>query len=494
MDDHTAILEENKLYHEEPAFPIEIPDRDDPSYVDYITITKSQYKIGLIKSIFFTGIALLVFFVPLTINGKTDILFGYIYNYFVNLVGNLGLWIVTILMIANTIGSFYGKFLAKKGSFFHEYYGHDSIFHPFLYLLGAVYTIIYTLHVNFASVTGPEWIVGSATGGTVIPSIVLGVFWIIIVGAFFMPFLLNYGGIDFVGSILEPIMRPVFKVPGKSAIDAIASFVTSSSMAVIITSKLYKMNVYTKREAAVISTSFSAVSVGFALLVINTAGLGDHFLKTYFSSLIITFIITFFMVRIPPLSKKSNEYSSGKIQTDEDRTSETKFEKGILRRGLDRAAKRAYTAQSIYKEIILSLVDGFKVIPKVLTLLSAAGITGLIIAEYTPLFQWMGQVFVPLLNLMAVPNTQEIAPSIPVGFAEMFLPVLLIADKIEFIDIGARYFITTLSMVQIIFLSETVVVMMATRLPVKFLELAVLFLLRTLIAIPIVAIFMHILF
>jgi len=495
MNENTAVLKKKEVYQEESLKEkIDIPDRDDPSYVDFITINKSQYKIGLAKSIIFTAIALMVFFVPISINGKTDILFGYIYNYFVQLLGNAGLWIVSLIMVANTVASFYGKFAAKSNAFLKDYYGHDSVFHPFLYLVGAIYTVIYTFHISFAQFTGPEWIVGSATGGTVIPSIVLGVLWIIIVGAFFMPFLLNYGGIDFVGTLLEPIMRPVFKVPGKSAIDAIASFVTSSSMAVIITSKLYKMNVYTKREAAVIATSFSAVSVGFALLVINTAGLGDHFLKTYFSALLITFIITFVMVRIPPLSKKLNEYSSGKIQTDSDRKGEARFEKGMLKKGLDRAAKRAYTAEGIFKEIYSSLVDGFMVIPKVLTLLSAAGITGLIIAEYTPIFDWIGQIFVPLLNVMAVPNAQEIAPSIPVGFAEMFLPVLLIADKIEIIDIAARYFITTLSMVQIIFLSETVVVMLATKLPVKFGELALLFLLRTLIAIPIVAVFMHIFF
>ncbi|WP_243292951.1 YjiH family protein [Bacillus sp. FJAT-47783] len=494
MNESTVQIDENKVYHEIPTERQEIPDRDDPGYVDFITLNSRQYKIGLLKSIFFTAIAVLVFFVPLTINGKSDILFGYIYQYFVNLLGNVGLWIVTFIMIANTFGSFYGKYTQKRDSFFHNYYGHDSFFHPFLYLLGAIYTVIYTLHVNVASFTGPDWLVGSSTGGTVIPFIVLGVLWIIIVGAFFMPFLLNYGAIDFVGSILEPIMRPVFKVPGKSAIDAIASFVTSSSMAVIITSKLYRMNVYTKKEAAIIATSFSAVSVGFALLVINTAGLGEHFLKTYFSSLFITFVISIIMVRIPPLSKKSSIYSNGKTQTEDKRIGEATFELGIIRRGIDRAVKRAYTAGSIYKEILLSLKDGCIVIPKVLTLLAAAGISGLIIAEYTPLFHWLGQIFVPFLQVLGVPNAQEIAPSIPVGIAEMFLPVLLIADQIEMLDIGARYFVTVISMVQIIFLSETIVVMMATRLPIKFWELLVCFAQRTIIAIPIVAIFMHLLF
>lgn len=468
--------------------------RDDPGYVDQIEINPQQFRKGLIKSIAFTAVAVLVFFIPLTINGQTDILFGYIYNYFKELFGLAGLWIVTVLMVLNVTGSFFGKFFAKKDSLLHQYYGHDSILHPLFYALGAFYTIIYTLDETFAGYSGPEWIVGSGTGGTVIPSVVLGVLWIILVGAFFMPFLLSYGGIDFVGSIMEPLMRPVFKVPGKSAIDMIASFVTSSSMAVIITSKLYKTNVYTQKEAAFIATSFSAVSVGFALLVTNTAGLGEHFLKVYFSSLLITFIVSAVMVRIPPLSRKKSVYMNGRIQTDEDRTGESKFESGIFKKGIERAAKRAYIADSLMKEIGASLLDGLKVIPKVLALIAAAGITGLIIAEYTPFFQWAGQAFVPLLQLLGVPDAGAIAPSILVGFAEMFLPVLLIAEHVDMIDISARYFITALSMVQIIFLSETVVVMLATRMPLKFWELALLFTQRTLIAIPIVVLFMHLLF
>lgn len=110
----------------------------------------------------------------------------------------------------------------------------------------------------------------------------MGVAWIIPVGCFFMPFLLNYGVIDFVGSLMEPLMRPVFKVPGRAAVNAIASFVSSSSVGVLITNKLYNTGVYTEKEAVLVATGFSAVSVGFAYMVIKTAGLADHFLKVYF--------------------------------------------------------------------------------------------------------------------------------------------------------------------------------------------------------------------
>jgi len=200
------------------------------------------------------------------------------------------------------------------------------------------------------------------------------------------------------------------------------------------------------------------------------------------------------MARIPPLSRKEDVYYNGRVQTVEDRTNEAKFELAMFKRGVDRAAKKAYYANSIFEEIKNSLLSGIIIIPKVISFISAVGITGLIAAEYTPIFKYLGAVFIPLLNLFSVPNAVEIAPSLPVGIAEMFLPVLLIADKVDVLNIGARFFITTVSMVQILFFSETIAVILATKLPVKLWELVVIFVLRTVVAIPVVAAFMHILF
>ena len=225
-------------------------DLNDIDVLDSIVLDSECRKKGLIKTLLFTAIAILVFFVPITVGGSTDIIFGIIYNGIKNMLGNVGLWAVTIVIMGNGILSIYGKFFAKQDSVLGVYYSGDSVVHPFLYLIGGIFILVYALDATVVGFTGPNWLVSSATGGTVVPAIVLAVAWIIPVGAFFMPFLLNYGAIDFAGSLLEPIMRPVFKVPGYSAIDAMASFVSSSSVAVLITSKLYKSNIYTKKEAS----------------------------------------------------------------------------------------------------------------------------------------------------------------------------------------------------------------------------------------------------
>ncbi|KIH70671.1 YjiH family protein [Salinicoccus roseus] len=457
-----------------------------------LALNKRRYLIGISRFIFFTTIAVLIFFIPFQINGNTEILFGYIYNFLIEFFGIVGIWIISVLILGNAVLGFTGKFISKEGSRLHNFYKKDSKMYIPIYFLGALYSTLYTLQVSIPAFNGPAAIVGPGTG-ELMSGIALAVMWVIPLGAIFIPFFVNYGSIDFVGTLLQPIMRPIFKVPGKSAIDAITSFLTSSSVAVLFTTKLYNMKYYTKKEAAVITTSFSAVSIGFAAVVIDTAGLMDHFSKVYFSSFLVAFIIAFIMIRIPPLSLKKNVYIDGSEQEAEARSTET-YSRNTLGIAFGSAIDQAADSNEFFSEIKKSLMEGLAVLPKVLSMLFAIGVSVLILAEYTPTFEIIGSVIAPFIQLLNVPDAALIAPSLALGLAEMFLPVLYIADMVGTLDIQARYFVTAVSMVQIIFFAETGAVMLSTGLPLKLWELIVIFTLRTLIAMPLVAIFMHLLF
>ncbi len=488
MEFRDEVVEEIVDEAEEPV------NYNDNKVLDSYRLDPAQRKTGMIKASFFTLIAVFIFFVPITINGQTDIAFGFIYKTIQSTLGNVGAWLISGGIVGgNAILSIYGKLICKnKENKLYKYYEEDSVVHVILYVLGAVFSICYLLNTTFG-IPLPDIIVGSHTAGSVIP-VALSVSWIIPVSAIFMPFLLNYGIVDFIGSLMEPLMRPVFKVPGRSAVNAIASFVSSSSVGVLITSKLYRDGIYTKREAAIIATGFSAVSVGFAYMVIETAGLSEHFIPVYFTAMLITLLVSFVMSRIPPLSKIDSIYKNGEVQDLDKINAEARETKGMLKNGANRAIKKAYLAPNLGKEIGISLKDGYYVLPKVVSLLTAVGIIAMIIATYTPVFQWIGMLFEPLLNLLRVPDAELIAPSFPVGIAEMFLPVLLIADKIDIISEAARYMVVTVSMVQIIFFSETVVVMISTKIPINLKQLIICFFERTIIAIPITAVFMHLMF
>ena len=461
--------------------------------LDQIKLEKHQYTKGLILFSLFSAIAIFVFFVQLTIGDESQIVFGFIFGFFITLLGDVGFWVLTVILTVNLILHIWTRYIRrdKAHKALANYYEGDTRAHTFLYTLGTLYVVLFTLHQTVPAFIGPEIIVGSSTGGSVIPPIVLGVLWIILVGAVFMPFLINYGLLEFIGALLEPLMRPIFKLPGKAALNAVASFLTSSSLAVLITGRLYRQGIYTKREAATVATCFSSVSIGFAFLVFDTAGVGHYFLQIFASSFVIAFILAAIVIRIPPLSRKTLIYHDGREQTEEDRRSELRYSSKTFTRSINRAVKRAYTANNALFEIKHSIMDGAKVIPQVLSMISAVGVSALIIAEYTRIFHWVGIVFQPLIMILQIPDAAAIAPSMPIGLAEMFLPVLLIAGDIDIISEQARFFVSLVSMVQIIFFSETASVMLATKLPISLKELVICFFQRTLLAMPLAALATH---
>ncbi|MDO5717376.1 MAG: nucleoside recognition domain-containing protein [Tissierellia bacterium] len=475
-------------------------DLDDPKSLDYFELDKTDWKINALKFAIISAIAIFVFFVPL---GDGKIMFGILYNGLISLVDKLvtingvqvgSLLICTIILCATGILSVYGKFIAKKDSKVYKYFEADSIIHPVLYMIGGFFIFMYFLD-QIGVYHASEVIVGPATAGMVIPGVVIGVAAIIPVGAFFIPFLVDYGLIDFFGVLLEPVMRPAFKVPGKSAVDATASFVGSTTMGIIITGRMFKTNNYTARESCVVATCFSAVSVGYAYVVMEAAQISKHFVITYFVSFVLAFVIAAIIARIPPVSRKPDTFYNGRLQTDEDRKEATmKFGPDMIKTGINRGAKRAFVSGNMPKRIIKSITDAFPVLPKVITLLCAFGILGMIAAKYTPIFKWIGYAFLPITKVLGVPDAMAAAEAIPTGVTEMFIPVLTIADRAAELHIKTRFFVTVVSMLQIIFLAESVVVIMNTGIPMKFKELMIVFLERTLIAMPFAALFMHIIF
>jgi nucleoside recognition membrane protein YjiH len=110
-----------------------------------------------------------------------------------------------------------------------------------------------------------------------------------------------------IGALMQKVMQPIWRTPGRSAIDALASFVGSYSIGLLITNRIYVSGHYSLREAAIIATGFSTVSATFMLIIAKALSLMDMW-ATYFAvTLIITFLVTAITARLPPLSTLSNE-------------------------------------------------------------------------------------------------------------------------------------------------------------------------------------------
>ena len=113
--------------------------------------------------------------------------------------------------------------------------------------------------------------------------------FLIPIGAVFLSFLTSYGLMEFVAVFLQPVMRKIWKTPGRSAIDAVASFVGSYSLALLITDEMYQKGRYTKKEAFIIATGFSTVSTTFMVVVAKTLDLMDRWNFYFWTTLVITY-------------------------------------------------------------------------------------------------------------------------------------------------------------------------------------------------------------
>ncbi len=116
---------------------------------------------------------------------------------------------------------------------------------------------------------------------------------------------------------------------------------------------------------------------------------------------------------------------------------------------------------------------------------------GMAIAEFTPIMQWLSWPFIGLLELLQIPEAARAAPTMLVGFFDMFLPAA-IGKAIE--SELTRFVICVVSLTQLIYMSEVGVLLLKSPLPLNFWNLVQIFLIRTLLILPMAAAAAHLLF
>ena len=294
-----------------------------------------------------------------------------------------------------------------------------------------------------------------------------------------LPLLLNYGLLEFFGSIFTIVMRPIFTLPGRSSIDCLASTLGDGTIGVLLTNKQYQSGYYTQREACVISTTFSFVSITFTVIILSYVNL-EHLAVPYYFCLFLVGITTAILCpRLPPLSQKKDIFFDSVKKTEDEKPKEISHFSWGLSKALQRSQKKT-GVKDFFKEGFQNILDmWFGVLPVVMTF----GTVALIVAEKTPIFRWLGYLVLPILYLFDIPEAEAAAQTILIGFADMFLPVIL-SSGIE--SELTKFIIATLSVTQLIYMSEVGGLILGSKIPLTFFDLIKIFLLRTAISLPIV--------
>jgi nucleoside recognition membrane protein YjiH len=344
-----------------------------------------------------------------------------------------------------------------------------------LRLLGAPQAVIYFFRF------GPEALLQPSIADLMWNTLVFNVGVIIPIGAVFLLLFVRYGFLEFVGVLMRPVMRPAFRLPGRSALDSLTSWVGSYSVGLYLTRQLFREGYYNRRETYTIVTCFSTVSIGFVAVVVQTLDLLHLFTLICIIYFISIYLLTAILARTWPIARVREEYfgvARREADTDESR-------RGLWQEAWRRGMAQAEGSASVLRTLRDGLTDGVLLASTILGSILAVGTAALLLAQGTPLFEWLGSPFVPLLSLLGIPDAEIVGPAVLVGITEMYIPALLVTDA----ELPARFFVALLSITQLIFFSSLgpMVLDMFQEVPVRAWELAVLFLIRTAILVPLLA-------
>lgn len=416
---------------------------------------------NLINFFVFSFIGVFTFFIPITINGTSSIPLDHIVTFIQKSMPVLIPYYALIIII---LGAAY--------PFFNKSWNKDSI--NIGLSLFKIIGVIVALMLVFDF--GPKWLFEPSMGPFLFESLVIPVGVLVPIGAVFLALLVGYGLLEFVGVLLQPVMRPIWKTPGRSAIDAVASFVGSYSIGLLITNKVFKEGKYTIKEATIIATGFSTVSATFMIVVAKTLGLMEIWNIYFWVTLIVTFIVTAITVRIWPLNKISDDYYNG------EGSPEKVIQKNRIKTAWNEAMVASESSLSLPKNILVNLKDGLIMTMAILPSILSVGLLGLVLAEFTPVFDIIGYIFYPFTWILQLPEPLLAAKASAIEIAEMFLPALLVVDA----PLVTKFVIGTISVSAVIFFSALIPCILSTDIPISIPKLLVIWIERTILTLIIV--------
>lgn len=417
-------------------------------------------NMAIAKFIVCSLIGIFMFFIPIPYGGKSSIPLDHLTTIIRNLLGDYQKYVVLVILVCGAILPFAKKTWNKSKL---------DIFFSVFKILGVICGVMYIWHL------GPAFL---HENPDLFPflfnSLCCSLAFLIPLGGLFLSFLTNYGLMEFIGVFVQPLMNKVWKTPGRSAIDAVASFVGSYSLALLITDKVYQDGKYTKREAAIIATGFSTVSATFMVVVAKTLDLMGRWNFYFWTALIITFIVTAITARIFPLASIPNECMEGVEPAPEEAITENR-----LKTAWNEAIEVAENSGPVLQNVWASAKDGGRMISTILPTIMSIGLTGMLLALFTPIFKIIGYIFVPFAWIVRLPEAVVAGQAIATSIAEMFLPAAFVVNA----SIQTRYVVATVCISEILFFSASIPCILSTKIPVKIPQILILWVERVILSI-----------
>jgi nucleoside recognition membrane protein YjiH len=430
----------------------------------------SAQSASMWKFLVYSLIGAFAFFVPISIGGESTILLDHLVTLLEENAAPVLPYYALAVIVAGAVYPFVSGTWRRSSV---------NVVFSALKVLGMVVGFMLVFDV------GPGWLFEPDMGPFLFDSLVVPVGLLVPIGAVFLALLVGYGLLEYVGVLVQPVMRPVWRTPGRSAIDAVASFVGSYSLALLITNRVYREGKYSAREAAIIATGFSTVSATFMIVVASTLELMGSWNAYFWVTLVVTFLVTAVTVRIWPLSRVGDDYFPGATPQPE-----TDAAGHRLTQAWKEARHTVAEAPTLAHNVATNLRDGLLMAMAILPSILSIGLIGLVLATYTPVFDVLGYIFYPFTWLLQIGEPLLVAKASALGVAEMFLPALLVTEA----SAAVKFIVAVVSVSQIIFFSAMVPCVMATDIPISIPKMLVIWAERVILSLVLVTPVAYLLF
>ena len=423
---------------------------------------RKRYKVSTyIKFIGFSVFGVLLFFTPITIRGTNSIPLDHLITLINDLLPQFApLFTLCLVVIGGLLPWFDGT--CRKGA--------ASLMVSIFRALGVPIALMAFFQI------GPAWLLDPGMLPFIWNKIVITVTVIVAIGSLFLTFIITFGLLEFTGMIMKPILRPLYRVPGKAAIDAVASFVGSFSIAIYLTNKLYRANIYNNKEACIIITGFSTISATFMILIAKTADFMNIWNFYFFSTLVITFVVTALVVRLWPINRMDDSYYDGQGIREKDMPGNLFV--NALHAGLETSADNPSIFKSLWENLKGGIIMCFTLSPCI----ASIALLAFVLVKKTSVFDVVGLVFLPLtylLSLIGLPEHWMVSKACTMVLGEMFVPNVLMAG----LPAASKYVVAVVSVSAILFFGGSIPCVLASDVKIKMWHILVIWFERTVLSI-----------
>lgn len=441
-------------------------------------------KKNLLKFVIPSLLGIWVFLVPFPLHGEINTLIGHVKEFMMASIVGWQPHIVSAVSLTAALLAVIAKF-ARPRWIMEDHILHENLVGGPLWFMARICALPIALFVLFGSQyylgTGGPLGVFAAKASFIVNNLAPRLIMLAVVLGIWAPLIMDFGLVQFISVYASPVMRPLFRVPGRAAIDCVASWLGSSSMAVVFTAKMYDAGFYTDREAAVIVCGFSLAGI------YNIYAIAELFYMEYAMPQILfvvyctMILLAAVMPRIWPLSSIPDDYYKGRDNYHEqsagERHGHSMFGWALLR-GTARA--RCMNAKRYLRE---SLAIIYTLLLSTVPLMITFGTLLVIVAETTSIVEILAVPAATALEALGALEARIIASATVFSFVDQFLAVtygrLLLTEQ-------ARFICICLSVTGLINLTEVGLHVWHSNIPLRLWQMTAVYVMRIILSMFIV--------